>query len=257
MNAGFYLIKEVWKKYTYPIFDKDEVEMYQFISKLPLGQIKAELAELKRYTISIEKAFKSKNQKNPNDHIDEHCEELMHEAKEKYTALEESFKKLEAVYQDCATFYCEDPTKGASDEIGKKIFKSILYVFNTEKMFYEIEEKRKKEEGRKATTNSMAFNSKIEEPKHNPEIMKPPAPTPIKLPMPPLPPKPQVPEISAEERMKEIEKSQQEKEKKFLEEMMKKRTSKIVAFRQSRAPNMPGTGLKKNQEIEIDFLKGL
>lgn len=23
MNAGFYVVKEVWKKYTYPIFDKE------------------------------------------------------------------------------------------------------------------------------------------------------------------------------------------------------------------------------------------
>jgi len=37
---------------------------------------------------------------------------------------------------------------------------------------------------------------------------------------------------------------------------MKKRNSKVIAFRQSK--NMVGVGgLKKNQEIEIDFLKGL
>lgn len=53
MNAGFYVIKEVWKKYTYPIFDKEEVEMYQFISKMPTSQIKADLAEIKKYSISI------------------------------------------------------------------------------------------------------------------------------------------------------------------------------------------------------------
>jgi hypothetical protein len=44
MNAGFYVIKEVWKKYPYPLFDKEEVEMYQYISKMPTSQAKSELA---------------------------------------------------------------------------------------------------------------------------------------------------------------------------------------------------------------------
>lgn len=43
MNAGFFVIKEVWKKYKYPIFDKEEVEMYQYISKMPTSQVKSEL----------------------------------------------------------------------------------------------------------------------------------------------------------------------------------------------------------------------
>ena len=29
-NAGFYLIKQIWKKYSYPIFDK-EIDMYQYV----------------------------------------------------------------------------------------------------------------------------------------------------------------------------------------------------------------------------------
>lgn len=41
MNAGFYVIKQVWKKFAYPIFDKEEVEMYQYISKMPTSQVKA------------------------------------------------------------------------------------------------------------------------------------------------------------------------------------------------------------------------
>jgi hypothetical protein len=74
MNAGFYLIKEVWKKYMYPIFEKEEVDMYQDISRMPLSQIRAELGELKKYAVATEKAFKSKNASNPNDLIDQHCE---------------------------------------------------------------------------------------------------------------------------------------------------------------------------------------
>lgn len=66
------------------------------------------------------------------------------EIKEKQVIFEESVKKMENAFTQCATFYCEDPIKGTSDEIGKRIFKSILFIFNTEKVFYEIEEKRKK-----------------------------------------------------------------------------------------------------------------
>jgi hypothetical protein len=44
MNAGLYIIRQVWKKFSYPIFSKEEVDMYQFISKMPIGQIKVDLA---------------------------------------------------------------------------------------------------------------------------------------------------------------------------------------------------------------------
>ena len=43
MNAGFFVIKEVWKTYKYPIFDKEEVEMYQYVSKMPTSQVKSEI----------------------------------------------------------------------------------------------------------------------------------------------------------------------------------------------------------------------
>ena len=55
--------------------------------------------------------------------------------------------------------------------------------------------------------------------------------------------------------MKEMEKTQQEREKKFIEEMMKKRNSKMVAFRQSKAPN--GGSILRRNDPEIDFLKEL
>jgi hypothetical protein len=44
--------------------------MYQFISKMPISQIKVDLAELKKYATAIDKAFHSKVKKNPNDRID-------------------------------------------------------------------------------------------------------------------------------------------------------------------------------------------
>lgn len=78
----------------------------------------------------------------------------------------------------------------------------------------------------------------------------------IKLPMPPVTPlRMGITEVTAEERLKELEKTQQEREKKFLEEMMKKRNSKMVAFRQSKAPG--GVAIVRRGEPEIDFLKGL
>ena len=68
------MIKEVWKKYKYPIFDKEEVQMYQYISKMPTSQVKSELGQLRKYKNAIEKAFKSKDPKKPNDLIDAYCE---------------------------------------------------------------------------------------------------------------------------------------------------------------------------------------
>jgi hypothetical protein len=166
------------------------------------------------------------------------------------------------------TFYCEDPTKGSSDEIGKKLFKSVLFIFNTEKIYYELEERRKKEDARKAVKNEVKFNAepdmkKKEQTNINPEsgnkipIPIMPMQTAVKLPMPPVTPlKMGITEVTADERLKELEKTQQEREKKFLEEMMKKRNSKMVAFRQSKAPG-GGVAIVRRGEPEIDFLKGL
>ena len=136
MNAGLYIIKQVWKKFQYPIFTKEEVDGYQFISKMPISQIKVDLAEVKKYAVALERAFGSKRKDNPNDRIDEHCEEMLLEVKSKYVELEALVKKLEEAYSDCATYYCEDPSKASSDEIGKKLFKSVLFIFNTEKIYY-------------------------------------------------------------------------------------------------------------------------
>ena len=143
---------------------------------------------------------------------------------------------MEEAYKDCASFYCEDPTKGPSDEIGKKIFKCILFVFNTEKMFFELETKRKKEEARKAPKNQLRFTdqpkiqktedniagrvtvfNKPNKPDNNnskdlPVIQeqgtKPPKPSEsmVKIPLPGLMPtlKTGIQEMSTEDRLKEL-----------------------------------------------------
>lgn len=38
-----FLIKEVWKKYDCPIFSKDDLDVYQYVSKMPTSQVSAEL----------------------------------------------------------------------------------------------------------------------------------------------------------------------------------------------------------------------
>ena len=40
---------------------------------MPINQLRAELAEIKRNMIALEKAFKSKNPKDDNDRIAEYC----------------------------------------------------------------------------------------------------------------------------------------------------------------------------------------
>lgn len=100
---------------------------------------------MKKYCISLDKSLKSKNPNNKDDVIDAYCEDMLLEATQKYEQLDQNCKKMEIAYQECANFYCEDPMKAPSDEIGKKLFNCVLYIFNTEKVFYELEEKRKKE----------------------------------------------------------------------------------------------------------------
>lgn len=56
MNAAFFVIKEVWKKFEYPMFSKDELDMYQYLSKMPTSQVSAELGELRKILASVRKA---------------------------------------------------------------------------------------------------------------------------------------------------------------------------------------------------------
>ena len=43
MNAFFYVIRKVWEKYQYPLFDREELELYQYTEKYPVSQINVEL----------------------------------------------------------------------------------------------------------------------------------------------------------------------------------------------------------------------
>lgn len=73
MNAAFYVIKEVWKKYAYPIFDKEELDLYCSVTKMPVGQLQAETNELKKYALALDKALKSHNSDDSMDHIGVFC----------------------------------------------------------------------------------------------------------------------------------------------------------------------------------------
>lgn len=64
---------------------------------------------------------------------------MLLEAEEKLAFFEAGFKEMEEVYKQTALYYCEDPTKAASDEIGKKLLKCILFVDCTEKIFADYE----------------------------------------------------------------------------------------------------------------------
>jgi hypothetical protein len=63
--------------------------------------------------------------------------------------LEESCKASEKAFKECASFYCEDPSKGGSDDIGKRLYKGVLFLFYAEKTFCELEDRRRKEEAKK------------------------------------------------------------------------------------------------------------
>ena len=71
--------------------------------------------------------------------------------------------------------------------------------------------------------------------------------------LPELPKPPTMSINSKEERMKEFEKNQQEREKKALEEVIKKRISKMTALRNSRLPKP----INELNTEELAFLKGV
>lgn len=70
---------------------------------------------------------------------------MRNELEMKVEYFTEKFKEVEQAYKDCVSFYCEDPSKGQSDEICKKIFKCIHFISNSERTYKVVEEKLEKE----------------------------------------------------------------------------------------------------------------
>lgn len=56
MNAAFFVIKEVWKKFQFPMFTKDQLSMYQTLSKLPTSQVSTDVGELRKTLVAVRKA---------------------------------------------------------------------------------------------------------------------------------------------------------------------------------------------------------
>ena len=56
MNAAFFVIKEVWKKFEYPLFSKNELDMYQVLSRVPTVLVQGELSDLKKALGCMKKA---------------------------------------------------------------------------------------------------------------------------------------------------------------------------------------------------------
>ncbi len=48
--------------------------MYQYISKMPLSQVQNEISQLKRYSISVKKAYDSAVANDPSDNIGAYCQ---------------------------------------------------------------------------------------------------------------------------------------------------------------------------------------
>lgn len=59
MNAAFFVIKEVWKKFEYPLFSKSELDQYQAISKIPTLVIKSEISEIRKALSNVKRSLDS------------------------------------------------------------------------------------------------------------------------------------------------------------------------------------------------------
>lgn len=106
MNAAFFVIRQVWKKYAFPIFDKEQIDLYNATTKTAVSQIQIDLNELKKYTISLDKAMKSLNPDDSTDMIGAFCEEIKAEADTKLAQFLQRLKQLQEEYKSCANFYC-------------------------------------------------------------------------------------------------------------------------------------------------------
>jgi hypothetical protein len=74
MNAAFFVVKECWKKFVFPLFSKEELDLYQYLSKMPTSQVGTELGELRKAMGAIRKAIKSQKA-DSKDCISKYCSE--------------------------------------------------------------------------------------------------------------------------------------------------------------------------------------
>ena len=114
-NLAFFVIRKVWKRYCYPIFEQEELEKYKIISKSAVAQCQSDIAEVKRNLQSLEKAADSHVKDDPNDRADQVFAPIVAIVK---TTLEELVAKqaaLEEAYKKCSEFYCEDHKRQQSD----------------------------------------------------------------------------------------------------------------------------------------------
>jgi hypothetical protein len=63
----------VWKQFKPPLFEKEELDMYIFASKLSITELSVDLAELKDNLEAVRRAEKSQIQSNPHDCIKLFC----------------------------------------------------------------------------------------------------------------------------------------------------------------------------------------
>lgn len=91
MNAAYYVIKQVWKKFEYPLFSKEEIDMYSYLSKMPVSQISSDIGELRKNLASLRKSEKS-NTPNSNDAIGKFCEEMRNQLQLKIQQYSDTLK---------------------------------------------------------------------------------------------------------------------------------------------------------------------
>jgi hypothetical protein len=53
------LVKEVLGRFEGPLFEKEQLEMYQFLAKISISQLSADVGELRLYLDAVRKAMKS------------------------------------------------------------------------------------------------------------------------------------------------------------------------------------------------------
>lgn len=107
------------------------MDKYKIISKAPVAQCTVDLTDIKKNMVSLDKAAGA-NVPETEDRVAEVIGPVAIMAKEKVEKIADKIKELEEAYKTCAEFYCEDPKRQQSDEIGKKILNCLYFICKTE-----------------------------------------------------------------------------------------------------------------------------
>lgn len=119
-NLAFILVKELWKKYPFPIFENEEIDEYKSLTNSSITTLAVSLQELRTNLNFTKKAVLSQIQDDEYDRIGSVCQVIVDAVEEKLEKFTKMHEETVAAFKECSAFYCEDSSQ-QSEEFGKKL----------------------------------------------------------------------------------------------------------------------------------------